>query len=246
MIKQYFLFVILILPYFLFAQKKNKEEYFIRDISGIIIDGSSAEWKSHLYKSDSELWSFGVTMDKQKICAKVIIRDKKLIDEAVRNGILFNISYSDKKKDGARLLFPRLNLEKLENIVGEEALEERKITPEELIQSTKGYYVAGFNKVVDGLLSFNNQYGIQATSKIDESGYLIYESEIPLQLIDFKTNIVAVQLGVNTQYSNMQKILKSNSSSLRSRGYYGRASNTPSQKNPYNEPTEVWFTGSIK
>lgn len=246
MSKRYLFFVLLVIPFFLFAQKKKKDQYVVHDISGIIIDAGFDDWKSNLNSIKSDLWSFGVSHDKTKIYAAVIIKDKLLIAEAIRNGILFNISYSDKKTDGARIIYPKVNLEKLENILGVEGHEREGIIHDEWIQSAKGYYVAGFDKVRDGLLAFNNQYGIKAACKIDESGYLVYESEIPLQLIKFKTSTIAVQLAVNTEFTNRQKILNSKAISHDSRGYYGGKNHTPSLKNPYAESTDVWFTAIMK
>ncbi len=242
MCKQYLLFVLFVIPFFLFAQKKKKDLYDIQHISGIIIDANIDDWENKLYNLKSDVWSYAVASDKTKIYAAVIIKDKKLMDEAIRNGILFNISYSDKKMDGARIIYPKFNLEKLENSIADDPEEGRTIVQEELLQSTKGYYVAGFDKVRDGLLARNNQYGIKALCKIDESGSLVYECEIPLHLIKFKTSTIVAQLAVNTLYFSRQKM----SAGMRSSGYHTRGISKPTLKNPYTENTDVWFSGIIK
>lgn len=244
MIRQNILFVLMMIPFFLLGQKKKKEQYVVRELQGIVVDGDLTEWEKVFYNTESSLWSFGIAINNGKLFAGVRVKDKALIDEAVRNGILVNISYSDKKKDGAMLVFPKANLEKLERGLSEDELSKRA-TNEELIRSAKGYYVKGFSKVVDGLLSFSNEYGVKAVCKIDSTGILVYEAEIPLRLIKFQTNEIAVQLGINTRFSQLKKMTK-NTSSPYMGGMSGRRVSAPSAKNPYEEDTEVWFTGVIK
>lgn len=245
MTKQIVLFIYLLIPFVLSAQKKQKEQYVIREISGIELDANLLDWKDNLYNTGSDLWSFGIAIDKDFLYAAVLIKDKMLISEAVRNGVLLNISYSNKKKDGARILFPRLNLEKLESTLNEDE-PSAPFTNEEMINSAKGYYISGFSKVVDGLLSFDNQYGIQAKCKVDSVGNLYYESKIPLGLVKFQTSDIAVQIAVATQYMQLKKMSSSQSAS-NTRSYYGRPMSTGSSiKNPYSEATDVWFTGVLK
>lgn len=243
--KQIIFFVCMMIPFILFSQKKKKEQYVLGQVSDLVIDADLNDWGSNLNNTKSDLWSFGIAIDNDFLYAAVLIKDKILINEAIRNGILLNISYTDKKKDGARLLFPRLDLEKLEENMEEDA-PMPNFSNHELIQSAKGYYIAGFSKVVNGLLSLDNQYGIRASCKLDSMGNMFYESKIPLDLIKFKTKEIAVQLAVLTQYLQVKK-KKANSTAPATWGYYNRGINQGSSvKNPYSEDTEVWFTGVLK
>lgn len=242
------LFLICMLsPFFLFAQKKGKEKYVFEANAGLMVDEFVSDWGSKLYNMNSDIWTFGIAVENGNLFAKAIVKDQQLISEAIRNGILLNISYSDKKKDGARLLFPRVNFEKLESQLTEDR-EDVKFSNLELLESTKGYYVAGFSKLPNGLISFSNEYGLQAKCTIDSLGNLIYEAKVPLKLINFTKETIAVELGVNTQYSQFKKATAGQSNS-NSRGYYmlGRgATSNASMKNPYGEETAVWFTGIIR
>lgn len=243
--KQIIFFMYMMIPFLLFAQKKKKEQYVFAQVSDLVIDADFNDWDGNLYNTTSDLWTFGIGIDKEHLYAAVVIKDKNLINEAVRNGVFLNISYSNKKKDGARLLFPRLNMEKLEDSL-EEDEPKSNISNQEMINSAKGYYIAGFSKVVDGLLSFDNQYGIHASCKIDSAGNMCYESKIPLELIKLNTKEIAVQLAVVTQYGQMKK-MNSNRPVPNTRGYYGRGMTQGSSiKNPYSEIPDVWFTGILK
>lgn len=242
-----FLFTCMLFPLLLLGQKKTKVEYKAQDIAGITVDGDIMDWKGHLYNDDSELWSFSIAVDDSKLRAVALIKDEQLISEAIRNGLLLNISYSNKKRDGAQLVFPRMNLEKLEGFLDEDS-RDQQFSNADLLRSAKGYYVFGFSKVVNGLLSFNNAYGIKAVCKIDKDGHLIYEAEVPLDLINFKTKDVAIQLAVNTRYSQMKKLASNQSSAQRGMYGYGyrRMPSSATLKNPYSESTDVWFTGLVR
>lgn len=237
-------FVYVMTPIFLFAQKKNKVHYRFTAGPEMKLDGILNEWKGHLYQEESALWSFGLVVKDYKLFAAIIVKDTSLIEEAIRNGILLNISYSDKKKRGAQFIFPRLNMEKLEHFKATNH-DDAPFTKEDLIQSTKGYYVRGFDKVRDGLLSFDNAYGIHAVCTINKDGAMLYEAEIPLHLITFLTNDIAVQLAINssaTPYAN-RTVGKGYATTIARAG-----SNNPSTriKGLAPENTMVWFTGLIK
>lgn len=245
MSKQTILFLGMMIPIFLFAQKKGKEQYVSsRDLT-VKVDAELIEWENHLCQENSALWSFGLAVRGNTLFAAVKIKDKSLIEDAIRNGILLNISYSDKRKEGAQLIFPRMNLEKLENSKDEETTV-HSFSTNQLIKSAKGYDVRGFEKIRDGLLSFHNTYGIRAVSKITSDGEMVYEAEIPLHLIKFQTDELAVQLGVITAYMQAQKSAKTNKK-VKTPNVYGRRPASPAAiKNPYDESTDVWFTVSIK
>src|SRR5690606_10220612 len=114
----------------------------------------------------------------------------------------------------------------------------------EILATARGYYVLGFSKVVDGLLSLQNNYGVRAVVTLDSSS-LSYEAVIPLDLIAFKSDNIAVKLAVNTQFSRLQKAARNqNTRAMGPYGMYGPR--TPTLKNPYSEPTEIWVEGTIK
>lgn len=241
--KLYVIFLISLSPFVLFAQKK-KQDFKFQEVSNVKVDGEIADWDGKLYNPDSELWSFALSKIGDKFCVAVRVKDEMLQREALRNGIFVNLSLNDKKKEGARLIYPYVDRERLRALSQDE---DRQATnfKKDLLESVRGYKITGFSKVVDGILSFENTYGIQAVARIDESGALIYESEIPLDLIKFKENRIAVQIGINTQYSQMRKVVDSSSRPQNVR-IYGMSTAGPTVKNPYKEETAVWIFGDIK
>ncbi|HMR20415.1 MAG TPA: hypothetical protein PKA53_14015 [Sphingobacterium sp.] len=233
-----------ILPILSFSQHKKKPDYTFLSIPGIVADGDLKEWEGQLYNAESEVWSYGLALQGNSMYAAVIIKDPVLQNEALANGIIFNLSYNDKKRDGARLFFPVADRESMRALQQED---ERPVGDyrKEILNTTRGYYVIGFSKVVDGLLSFQNEYGIRAVANLDTANNLCYEAIIPLDLIVFKSDKIAVKLAVNTQFSRLQRAARNrNTSAMGPYGVYRQRE--PVLRNPYKESTEIWVVGSIK
>lgn len=242
--KFYILFLSCFLPFFLFGQKKKKEDFVFREVKEIVVDGRLNEWEGGLYNPESTLWSFAVSKKGDRLYIAIRIQDDMLQREALRNGVFVNLSYNEKKKDGARLVYPFVDRERLRALSQEEDHNVADLK-KDLLGSVQGYRISGFSKVVDGLLSFDNAYGIRAIARFDDADVLLYEAEVPLDLIKFTANKIAVQIGVNTQFLQMKKMVNSAVRPANVR-IYGASPAGPALKNPYKEETAVWVFGSIK
>ncbi|MFD2554066.1 hypothetical protein [Sphingobacterium tabacisoli] len=238
------LFLICCCPFVLFAQKKKKQDYTFQNVEKVALDGNLTEWSDKLYNPESDFWSFGVSKNGDKLFIAVRVKDDMLQREALRNGVFVNISYNEKKKEGAKLVYPFVDRERLRALSQDDGFDANNIK-DELLKSVRGYLISGFSKVVDGLLSFDNTYGIQAVARFDEQNVLVYESVIPLELIDFKSDRVAVQVGINTQFFQMKKTGDSRNRPSNVQ-VYGAGPTGTVLKNPYKEETMVWLFGTIK
>ena len=242
--KLYIIFISCLLPILLFAQKKKKENYFLQSVENVAVDGDLTEWNESLFNKDSDVWSFSLAINEGKLYTAIRIKNEQLQSEALRSGIFVNLSYTNKKKEGARLFYPVLDREKLRAFSQDEDFDLNNYK-QDFIEATRGYYILGFSRVVDGLLSFDNDYGIRAVVKIDSTDALIYESEIPLDLIKFEKDNIAINLGVNTRYLQMKRAGRNTNQVPMNVRIYGRMPSAPTVKNPYQEETDVWITGSI-
>ncbi|TJZ59766.1 hypothetical protein FAZ15_12760 [Sphingobacterium olei] len=232
------------LPFASFSQKKKSDVYTFQSISNITVDGDLNEWNDQLIPVEGDAWSFGIVKEENKLLVAVRVQDPTLRQEAIRNGIIVNISYTGKKKDGAQLIYPFPDRERLRALAQDEELNVLTLQ-QELLNSSRGYYLNGFSRVVDGLLSFENSYGVKAVVKLDSNENLIYESLIPLELIQFKEDEVAVQLVVNNRFIQLQKMAKNRSVNT-PYSVYGRVQPTASIRNPYKFKTDVWIFGKVK
>ena len=241
--KLYTIIIASLLPMISFAQKKGKVDYVFQEVANVELDGHLKEWS--LYQPTSAVWSFGISNIQDDLYVAVRIKDPQLQLEALRSGIFVNISYSEKKKDGARLVFPFVDREKLRALLQDDTREEGNLK-QDMLTHVRGYYIQGFHKAVDGVLSLENQYGVKAVVRLDEQEGMIYEAKVPLDLIKFDDKKIAVQIGVNTSFMQAQQMNKQVQRMSTRSAVYGRGPVVKKASNPYKEETSVWVAGQIK
>ncbi|WP_293935357.1 hypothetical protein [Sphingobacterium sp. UBA6645] len=228
-----------------FAQKKQKkDEYGLVPTFPVTIDADLAEWRDKLTPMDQDSsWSFAISNDADFIYAAIKVKNEMLQYEAVRNGFIININKDGKKKDGAALIFPIPDSESRRAMRQDDNFGNMNVR-EELIKRSRGYGVKGFQRIVDGLLSFQNTYGVQAIAKLTAENELIYEAKIPIDAIGLKDpkQTVAIQVQLNNQYAILQKALRNRPQ--QNRGIYG-APSAPTVRIPYSVKTEVWIVGPL-
>lgn len=226
------------------AQKKKKDEYRLVPTFPVTIDADLVEWADKLAPMDQDSsWSFAVSNDTDFIYAAIKVKNEMLQYEAVRNGFIININKDGKKKDGAALIFPIPDSESRRAMRQDDNFESMNVR-EELIKRSRGYGVKGFQRIVDGLLSFENTYGVQAIAKLTAENELIYEAKIPIDAIGLKDpkQTVAIQVQLNNQYAILQRALRNRPQ--QHRGIYG-APSTPTVRIPYSAKTEIWIVGPL-
>ncbi|WP_156138312.1 hypothetical protein [Sphingobacterium sp. T2] len=220
--------------------------YTFSRLEQVAVDGNVEEWENHLNALE-DLWSFGVAERNNVLFVAIVIKDIQLQREALSGGIFVNISYNDKRKDGARLYFPYWDRERKKALSASEELRQTENFEQALLEKVNGYYLQGFGRVRDGLLALDNDYGIRATTLVDSNKNLVYEARIPLELVGLKSDVVAVQVGVRTQYAMMKKAMES--SNRPTNGGYGYGypvMGGPSLKNPYKAETEIWIVDKVE
>ena len=104
-------------------------------------------------------------------------------------------------------------------------------------EETDNYYVR--NKL--------KGFKVDSTFKIDSNKCLVYEARIPLSLVGLKTNDLAINLGINTNYNQMKKIASnSNRNRNMSPMMMGRPTMSNTLKNPFSSDTDIWVFDKIK
>lgn len=222
----------------LFAQKDLKQsEGFYTDLI-VEVDGKIDEWKDKMIAIGSDsAWMYAVSVDQHNLYVAMLVRNRALQNEAVQNGFALNINTEGRQRDGEQLFYPIPDRESVREHLSERNSEDQDVRLV-FLDKVRGYYVRGFDNILDGLLSFENNYGVRAISKIDSEDNLVYESKIPLKSLLWKDSErkIAVQIGVNTLWSQIQRANRRNrNSSIRS----------PSGKNPYDFKTDIWLSAQL-
>lgn len=236
----------LIIPCLTFAQKSKKINYQFSALNQIQVDGNVDDWANKLNHMDGDVWSFGVGEQNNDLFVAIIIKDPDLQQEALRGGLFVNISYDDKKREGARLQYPYWDRERRRALANNEEI--RDNFAQEILKNVSGYFLSGFARVRDGILALENDYNIEAEVKID-AGILYYEARLPLDLAGIKGNTIAVNLGINTNYS-LAKRAADQVNRRQSANVMYPMSRRPmvqsSIRNPYKVDTEVWVIDEIR
>ena len=247
--KLLFLLICFLLPIISFAQKNKKINYFFSVSRDLIIDANIEDWGNNLNDVGENFWSFGITEQNNELIVAIVIKDLQLQREAFRGGLFVNISYTDKKKSGAILQFPYWDRERKRAIANDDEMSQKNFE-EEMLNNVNGYYLTGFSKIRDGVLALDNDYKIEAKVKIDSNKCLVYEARIPLELVGLKSDQIAVNLGVSTQYALMKRAAEqaNKRNNMSPYPYYmmGRSMPQNSIKNPYKAETDVWIIDSLR
>lgn len=229
------------------AQPKKENLKFL-SLSPIQVDGNLEDWPLlHEITADS-LWAVAVGHHGENLYVAVRVINPMLQVEAARNGIQVNINTDGKKRDGAQLVFPVPDAETIRAMLSDSELRHDQIR-NELISRSRGYRVKGFPMIVDGLLSFENTYGIQAKAKVSEDDQLLYEAVIPLEQLrrrSAENKPIAVQILINNRWREMQQAMDARASQQQ-RGMYGYGMPTyrPAVKTPFKGRTEVWIVDKL-
>lgn len=238
--------LILSVCYVVVAQSKKENLKFL-NLSAIQVDGDLDDWPALHEVSADSLWALAVGHHGGNLYVAVRVINPMLQVEAARNGILVNINRDGKKRDGAQLIFPVPDGETIRAMLNDPELRHDQIR-NELIARSRGYRLKGFPLIVDGLLSFENTYGIQAQAKVSEDDQLVYEAVIPLEQLRVESggnSPIAVQVLINNRWREMQQAMDARASQ-RHRGYgYGMPTYRPTVKAPFKGRTEVWIIDKL-
>ncbi|MGN0003417.1 MAG: hypothetical protein ACI35V_08280 [Sphingobacterium composti] len=234
-----------LLPCLAFAQKNKKVNYLFSNPPEINIDANITDWDNTLTYVGDELWAFSVTERNNNLYVTIVIKDLQLQREAFRGGLFIDVSYDGKKKEGARLQFPYWDRERRRALADLGQHEETANLEKELLNNVNGYFLTGFGRVRDGVLALQNDYGIDGIVKIDTNKCLVYEAKIPLQLVGLKSEQIAVNLGINTQYALLKKAASNANKNRNMYPMMGRPVMQSTLKNPYSGETEVWVYNKI-
>ncbi len=197
-------YVLLFLVCAIFAQTKKSDVKFISGLD-IVVDGQLNDWGTQWNSvGDNEpLWTYAVGYDDQHLFVAVKVIDPALQLEAAAHGISIMINKDGKKKDGMQFIFPVPDAETIRSMLEMGDFSATHVKTE-LIARSRGYRVKDFPKIVDGLLSLNNAYGLQAVAKVDAADHLVYESAIPLAQLGTSAAAmpVAIEIAIQNRWNN--------------------------------------------
>jgi hypothetical protein len=240
----------------LFAQATAKERPGLKWITGLTIDGNLDDWQDSLeyvYKNQHLQYSVGNDGENLYIAMRVPDMDKQM--QALTQGFSFMINTAGKKREGPAVIFPIPDRESLRAVMSRENENRPEDMRKGLMQAVRAIYVLRFDDIVDGQISRQNQYGIQAEIQIDSTDALCFEAAIPLQRLSLDIDH-AGEIAMNVKINGLIMPSRGGSglSPMGRRGYpyggygygypYGYGYGQPTRSQPRQEPG-VWITDKL-
>ena len=152
----------------------------------IKVDGELSEWGdslSHYFKEQDIYYSFANDGEYLYVAIRVENQDRQV--QAVFNGFNIQVNSDGKKREGSMLIFPLPDRAALRALSNEEFKENTNVRVGAL-STVRAYFVKNYPTILNGPISLENNYGIQASVKIDSADHLCYESAIRLDQLKLK------------------------------------------------------------
>lgn len=150
------------------------------------VDGKLTEWGDSLalYDSKTKL-NYTVANNDTDLYVIAYVTDPKLRRKIMAAGITISVNPEGKKHktysitypvpDGSAIFKPRMGDDE----------GEPDIKKPSLLQSTS-IKVTGFKEVESDVITTSNTYGFKAAVKVDDKHNLVYETAIPIKMLNFK------------------------------------------------------------
>lgn len=148
------------------------------------IDGQLTEWGAELadyHKAQS--FAYELRNDAEFLYVAIRITDVDRQTQALGQGIQVMINTEGKKRDGQTVVFPtvdRLSFRELLSADNENRPDDYR---DAALQSVRGIRVLRFDRLRDGMISLDNQYGVRAAAAIDSADALCVEIKLPLDIL---------------------------------------------------------------
>ncbi|SMG46405.1 hypothetical protein SAMN05660862_3300 [Sphingobacterium psychroaquaticum] len=178
-----------------FAQKKEAVDFHVN--KSIIVDGDLSEWATWADVGNQGKWFYQIAHDAQNIFVAVRVKDPTLQNLVARNGVILNFMADHKKKKDRIFVYPFPDRE-VKRAMLQVDFDPAKDYKSDLISRTRGYYVSGFPTIIDGLLSLQNNYGLKAEARIQDS-VLCYEAIIPKSLVTIVDHKMVLKISINDE-----------------------------------------------
>src|SRR5690606_4541289 len=126
------------------------------------------------------------------------VEQAELQPRVLAQGLQFGINRSGKKEEDLSIRFPVVDRLALRELMKQEMDERPDDYRVAALKQVKGIEVKGFEHLLDGMLSLNNQYGIRAGAQLNDGMDLLFiEIQIPLRHLNLSGKQQSSELAFN-------------------------------------------------
>ena len=206
----------------------------------ILVDGSLEEWGDSLsyYFEDQDI-QYDIMQDDKYLYIACRVRDKAQQVQASLQGFSVMINPKGKKKEGPLLVFPIPDKAALRGVSYEDDTETE--IRKKALNSIRALYIFNFSDIVDGPISLQNDFGIQASARLDSTDALCYEAAFALDQLKLNPDkAFALNLKINkvTRYTYYEQLPRYSRYGYSRYGYgYGNRQ----QRTSFREEPGIWL-----
>jgi len=147
----------------------------------IVINGKLDDWGDTLwYENASQGLQYHLKNNDQNLFVAFRVRDREQQIQALSQGFSVTVNPQGRKRDGPTVVYPIADRIAFRSIMSADNDDRPDDMREGALQAIRSIYVLRFDDILDGQLSLDNNYGIQAQTLIDSTDALCVEIVIPL------------------------------------------------------------------
>lgn len=182
-------FLLLLFPNKGYAQKGVAEN--MAAPASAIIDGTSAEWPENMFSHNKASQVSYLIANNDSTLFLVIKGDNpKDLRRLLAGGISISVNTKGERKEGQTLVFPIMP-PRYSNADGNRSVKQSRdpvIKLKEELGALREIDIKGFDLLLDGKISVDNEYGIKAAAGLNETGFLVCEYALPLKWLSPNLN----------------------------------------------------------
>lgn len=164
------------------AQRNAPSEVGLWWADALVVDGDLADWGDTLLNEyANQGLQYQIKNDDTHVYVAMRVTDHDLQMQALSQGFSFMVNTRGRKRPGPTVVYPiadRLTFRSIMSADNEDRPEDMR---EGGLQAIRSIYVLRFEDILEGQISLENQYGIQAKAIIDSADALCLEAKVPLQ-----------------------------------------------------------------
>lgn len=229
-----------------YAQRNASKQPGLSWGDGIVVDGNLEDWGDSLtnqYASQDLQYQLKNDGTHVYVAMRVVDRDRQM--QVLSQGFSFMVNTNGKRRPGPTVVYPiadRLSFRAIMSADNDDRPEDMR---QGGLQAIRAIYVLRFDDILEGQISLDNEYGIQAEAMIDSTDALCFEAKVPLRRLGIQSGFdkeLAFNVKINGMIAPRGNI---DNRTIRQRGgYYGSpygygygyGSGMPTRSRPREEP----------
>ena len=147
----------------------------------IVVDGQLDDWGDSLvYEHATQQFHYHIKNDAENVYVAMRVEDKDRQMQIFAQGLAFMVNAKGKKREGPTVYFPVADRLAFRSIMSADNDDRPDDMRKGALAAIRAIHVMRFDDVLDGQISLENTYGIDAQATLDTADALCVEMVVPL------------------------------------------------------------------